>query len=454
MISKDGLELVLGVWSRGKFFAERLAQARAAQGDKPMQNDAAARMDGDTCIIPICGPLFRQASLFSDISGATSYSQIGADLAAALADPACKSIVLSVDSPGGEVNGCGELANAIRAAAAVKPLVAYVPGNAASAAYWLASGAREIVCSPTSLLGSIGVVSTLIDDRGAQEQRGEKEIQIISSQSPGKRSAPLDDSVIARVQARIDDMAEVFVSAVATNRGVSVEKVLSDFGQGDVVVGQKAVAAGLADRVGSLDSVLSGLRAKSGTKPPPFTGASMKTKEGAQAEVELVPRADLDAVQAKLTAAQPLLDQVRAMTGKDTVEGQQAELAQIAIRAARAEELQQLAGDERAQLMTRAKAKRIPPVAMRGWEHLSLASLREVVEKTPGLQAGRPGEAPEANAGAKNNVSTPPGGDVVLTDEDRRELAKAGCKTEEQMLKVKRSMVQGGGFLTGSEGKE
>jgi ClpP class serine protease len=56
----------------------------------------------------------------------------------------------------------------------------------------------------------------------------------------------------------VDDLAAIFVDAVALHRGVSADTVLSDFGQGGVFVGQHAVTAGLADRVGTFEQTLSG----------------------------------------------------------------------------------------------------------------------------------------------------------------------------------------------------
>jgi len=67
-----------------------------------------------------------------------------------------QAIVLAVDSPGGEVAGANELAQLDRDAAEQKPVVAFVGGLAASAAYWLIAGATEIVASETAILGSIG----------------------------------------------------------------------------------------------------------------------------------------------------------------------------------------------------------------------------------------------------------------------------------------------------------
>ncbi len=284
-ISEDGLQLVLAVHSRGELFAERLARARADVGGRDLENASAMIVVDGVAQIPIVGPLFRHASMLTDVSGATSYGDIAKDLRAALEDPEVTAIVLCIDSPGGEAAGVGELAERIRAAAARKPVTAYAEGSCCSAAYWLACGATEIVAAPSAWLGSIGVRIAVVDDAAAQEKIGVRRVEIVSSQSPGKRGEPIDDDVLARLQSRADELAEIFVQDVARFRGTDAERVLAEFGQGDVLIGSKAVAAGMADRIGTLDALMAQLSA-----PP--AGAPQTAPAGAQTRTTTMNRAD------------------------------------------------------------------------------------------------------------------------------------------------------------------
>jgi ClpP class serine protease len=147
----------------------------------------------------------------------------------------------------------------VRSVRGKKPIVAYVGGMGASAAYWIASAADKIVAAPTAQLGSIGVIATYTDDRKAQEASGKTAISIVSSQSPKKNPDPSTDDGRAQIQQRIDAMARVFIGSVAENRGVSAAKVIADFGKGDVFVGADAVAAGLADEIGNFEAVVAEL---------------------------------------------------------------------------------------------------------------------------------------------------------------------------------------------------
>jgi signal peptide peptidase SppA len=258
-ITPQGLELVCAIASRDEFFADVRKQALLAREGKPLENSRNVAVRDGIAIIPINGPIFKHASLMSDVSGASSCESIRKDLETALEAGDVKAIVLAVDSPGGEANGPGELSKAIYESRGRKPIVSYVSGTGASAAYWIASAADKIIADPSALLGSIGVRTMITDDSKRDEAAGIKEYQIVSSQSPFKVVDPADSSDRARVKSLVSAMAEVFIADVARNRGVSIAKVMKDFGQGDVLVGEDAVRAGLADETGTLESVIEGL---------------------------------------------------------------------------------------------------------------------------------------------------------------------------------------------------
>lgn len=217
-------------------------------------------------IIEANGALFKRANLMDAMSGATSYEIMRRDLQVAIEDPKVKAVLFSIDSPGGEVTGAGELARAIFDARGTKPIAAYVAGSGASAAYWIASAVDpgRITIDPTAMLGSIGVQMTVKDTSAADEKRGVKTYRFVSSQSPLKNADPAGEEGEAQIKAAVDATAAVFIADVARNRGVATETVLKDFGRGGIFVGQAAVDAGLADRIGTFESVLAELAAGHG----------------------------------------------------------------------------------------------------------------------------------------------------------------------------------------------
>ncbi|QQR68852.1 MAG: S49 family peptidase [Alphaproteobacteria bacterium] len=261
-ITETALQTILEIAGR----ENESPQAVAAKLGRDLQNTYTATEREGVAIIPVTGPLFRYANLFTAVSGASSYELIARDFTAALENPQIKGIILDIDSPGGEVNGVSELSNMVYAARGKKPVVAYASGDAASGAYWIASAADEIVVSDTSALGSIGVVGMY---RGKSGKQGE-DVEIVSSQSPHKRLDPSSDEGRARLQMRIDSMADVFIETIARNRKVSAESVQTHYGGGDVLIGAKAVQAGLADRVGSLEQLIQEL--STSPQSPPLEG--------------------------------------------------------------------------------------------------------------------------------------------------------------------------------------
>ena len=227
-----------------------------AQLGRPLDNAHAVSVRDGVATIPVDGPIFRRADFFTQVSGATSIETLATDLHTALGDPAVGAILLAIDSPGGAINGVGEFAAMVHGARGTKPITAYVGHQGASAAYWIAAAADEIVVAPTALVGSIGVIAAVPDPSKTKA----RDIEFVSSQSPKKRPDPTTQAGSAQLQATVDDLADLFIADVAAYRGVSPETVIADFGEGGMLIGQKAVDAGLADRVGSYEGTLAALR--------------------------------------------------------------------------------------------------------------------------------------------------------------------------------------------------
>ncbi len=250
---------------------ERSFTAIAREYGTPVEGAWTGEIIDGIAVIPVNGVLMRQMSFWSWFSDSSAYEVLIKDIWAARKQGA-KAAILNLDSVGGEVTGCAELANALRAMSKDFPLYAYVTGYATSAAYWIASACREIVVAETATLGSIGCMATIQDYSAALKRNGVKTFKFISSQSPLKNSEPGTEDGDKAIQATVDALADVFVDAVATNRGVSRDTVLKEFGQGGTFVGKSAVDAGLADAVGSLEELISELATEDSSAAPTATG--------------------------------------------------------------------------------------------------------------------------------------------------------------------------------------
>lgn len=244
LITESGMRQIVAIAERQADLEAFLAVSKVDPASSKPQVDKR----GDTAIIPVRGPIFRYANLLTNVSGATSVQVLARDIAAAEADPAVRAIVLAVDSPGGQAAGIADLVSTIKAIE--KPITAYVDNQAALAAYWLAAATSEVVISRAALVGNVGVaVSANVNKRDGI-------IEIVSSQSPKKRPDLSTEAGRAQVQTIVDDLAAVFISDIARLRDLSEKAVLA--WEGDVRLGSKAVAVGMADRIGNLTEVIRG----------------------------------------------------------------------------------------------------------------------------------------------------------------------------------------------------
>jgi len=197
-------------------------------------------------IVPIRGVLLHGDCYWWDTM---SYDAIGRCLAQAIADPEVRGIALHVNSPGGEVAGCFDLADKIYEMRGAKPICAILDECAYSAAYALACAADTIVVPRTGGTGSIGVITMHVDMTKALEQWGIKvtTIKYGALKDASYPTTPLSDENRDRMQVDIDMLGEMFCSMVARNRGLSVDAVREM--QAGTFLGDAGVKAGLANEV-------------------------------------------------------------------------------------------------------------------------------------------------------------------------------------------------------------
>lgn len=210
-------------------------------------------------LVSVEGTLVNRGAWIGSDSGMTSYEGVRAQIGSALADPDVREIILDIDSHGGEATGAFEMADFVRSAAGVKPIVAVVDGMAASAAYAMASGASRIVMAPTSWVGSIGVVMLHLDQSARLAKAGVKPTLIFAGahKVDGNPYEALPETVRADFQAEVDQSYADFVATVAKGRPMSEEQIRAT--QARVFQGSDALSLGLADGVGGLDAVMSAL---------------------------------------------------------------------------------------------------------------------------------------------------------------------------------------------------
>lgn len=224
----------------------------------PAQDRKIASQEGSLGVIPIRGVVGNRMNMMNDSSGGMSCELVAKQFRAMVNNRDIKTIILDIDSPGGTISGVPELYSTIMEARGTKPIIAHVNSLAASAAYWIASAADEIVVTPSGMTGSIGVYTLHEDISQHLENEGIKETFIYEGENKveGNPFEPLTDEAKEFLQARVKDSYDMFVSDVAKGRGVDVKTVLDKFGQGRAFNAKESVSRGLADRIGTFEATL------------------------------------------------------------------------------------------------------------------------------------------------------------------------------------------------------
>lgn len=215
-------------------------------------------------ITPVTGTLVQKSGSLHPWCGMTGYDGIRANLGMALADKSVRAIALDIDSPGGEVAGCFDLVDFIYQARGVKPIWSILTESAYSAAYAIASSTDKIIVPRSGGTGSVGVICAHVDMSKALGAAGLNVTLIIygDRKADGNEFNPLSDKALARFQADVDAIGDLFVETVARNRKLPVSRVRGT--QAATYLGVDGVKIGFADAVMAPDEAFQSLFEKHG----------------------------------------------------------------------------------------------------------------------------------------------------------------------------------------------
>jgi len=223
---------------------------------------------GKVVVVPIHGFISHKATIWSAMGFETSSETLAGWMDDLTSNSNVGAIVLDIDSPGGTVMGLSGVTDKIHGLRGKKPIIAVVNDLMASAAYFIGSAADEIVADPDSMTGCIGTIAVHTDYSKMLEGAG-IDVTIFKSakyKDEGNPYKPLSDDAKEEYQSMVDSYSDIFVNAVARNRGVTASKVRSDFGQGRVLMADKAKLVGMVDRIATFNQVITDLLPKSDTK--------------------------------------------------------------------------------------------------------------------------------------------------------------------------------------------
>ncbi len=434
-ITRDKYDQICAVYERhvaGQSLSAESVKALTGAVPRPADQPNYTVQDG-VAVIPVEGVLAKKMNLFTAISGGMSTQMLVDTVNEAMSDDAVHSLMLSIDSPGGEVDGTQQIADAL--AGATKPTAAWIDGMACSAALWIASQCDSIyAASDTATVGSMGVLIQHADYSKANEAQGKSVTHITTGKYKvaGNSAQPLSQDDRAYLQDRVDYLYTLFLSAVADGRGMDPQTLDDVAGDAQVFFAQQAIDNGLIDGIADQDQVVQMLNQAfqqqgSSAAANSFGGSAMKT----YSEI------DFNAAVASAREAG------RAEAGPVEFERGKVEGATAAFVNGKAEGLK--AGAE----AERERIKAVEAQSLAGHEGLIAAAKFD--GKTTGPEAavqiinaeralrGTKAAAIEADAAAANVVATAPGAAAAA---DRARLATpATPTTAEYSQKIKAYMA-------------
>lgn len=234
---------------------ERLASRKESGSEQCSGPDIAeiasliARREGAVAVVKISGALGRETrvSSYGGEIWLLGQDAVRAAIQSALDDASVRSILLSIDSPGGVVAGTKELADFIASASAQKPIAAYCDGLCASAAFWLASATGHVFAPATAQVGSIGVIMTMADMSGFFQRMGVKFEHIASGKYKAAGRGELSDEERAYFQDKLAQLHAIFKNDVKAALGITAPE--AEWAEAQILVGVRARTLGLVSEI-------------------------------------------------------------------------------------------------------------------------------------------------------------------------------------------------------------
>ena len=268
---RESYLLPLGLAAAGIGFEVVRRAASTANAFAPTAEAASAAVDARPSIWNLVLPMQPRIAiveLFGAIQGGAKVGESVHLIDNLKSDKRIRAVIIEIDSPGGSAPASEYLYGAVSRLAARKPVIAFVRGVGASGSYMVACGATKIIALPSSIIGSIGVISI-----GPVAKDLLKRIGIdvtVSKSGPYKDMGALyRDPTKDELQKRdelIGQFFDNFVELVARSRTMSRDNVLK-YATGEVFTGRRAAEYGLIDEVADMDRAIE-LASELGQVPP------------------------------------------------------------------------------------------------------------------------------------------------------------------------------------------
>ena len=412
-------------------------------------------IQGGVCVLPLYGTLGPRMNLMLEISGGTSTQEFGQWYEAALANPDVRAILVDCDSPGGFVPYTAECARIIYEGRGVKPSVCVANMLCASAALWIGSACGRFLASPSSQVGSHGVMHAHQETSklDAKDGRTTTLITSVPHKAEFNTAQPLSEADRKRGEERVAQIHAEFTAALALHRGQTAEYINAHYGQGRLLLAQEALDVGLVDELASFDDVFRELM--EGSQPRPGRGhAGRVTVAAGSSERTIPPRL--------MKGSSPMWKKLRAALaarGLCTATAGQAEVRQL-VGAMMAAHGFEFTNDEEAVRflggLPQAQSATPPPQANAGQGAGQATGAgspmddeeEEAATDPPGDDEEEEGDEPSARAGGARRLNLP----VVATPQ-RVQRRRAAPATDQVILAERQRIrdIRARGTLIGAD---
>lgn len=373
-------------------------------------------VESGVAVVSVQGVMMRDTDEWDEARGATSSRLIQQAIEQATSDPGVSQILLHIDSPGGQVAGTQEAAQAVVEAAKKKTVYAYTDGLMCSAAYWLASGANAIYGTPSSRIGSIGVLLAFIDWSKAFEEAGLKTEVIAAGKfkAAGVMGTSLTDDQRANLQAGVDEIMDEFRAAVLS-RGRSIP---AEAMEGQTFSAKQAQKFNLAGRVTGLADVLARMKTLRGIDMG--TGGSGRTTRAVSHTDTMTIEEQLSGANAELATLKTQLADAQTALEQANAKATQAEQALTAEKGER--EKAESALQEEMEKAESAAKNHAEAIAAKDKQISDLEAKEQDIEKRAAEKAAKitaSGGAPLPVAGTQTQQPARPVSPLALINQGR-----------------------------------
>jgi signal peptide peptidase SppA len=239
---------------------DRMRQQLGITSEYPNQTKT---IDG-VAVVPLVGVLVDEVdSIGMRYFGEHSYQVFERDYAAAMADNQVKAVLLLCNTPGGSAVGVTRAAEAVYNSRGTKPVFAYCHYITASAGYYIAAAADRVLTHSDAMIGSVGTIYVHTEQSQWMEDIGLKATVITHGERKGDGNPyePLSDGARASLQRMVASYGEPFEADVAKYRGIDVDTVREQYGQGEAFRGNIALSRGMVDAiVPNFDAAMAAIR--------------------------------------------------------------------------------------------------------------------------------------------------------------------------------------------------